>query len=198
LTRLLSPDPLLVEPATRELVMRTPLILLSIALGSLAGCASDAPIQADDQAVLALDIKDAVLVEPQLVSSGQYTEAQFAKLPSLGYRTVIQLRLPTEEGAGWEEAQAKQLGLKFVRIPVVGAKDLTEVNARLLDTALRERSGGTIVECNSGNRVGGLFALRAFYCDKMPADKAIERGRKAGLTKAEPDVRRVLGLPDGK
>jgi len=172
--------------------------LTLLALAPLAACVSQAPVQPNDKGVLALGIKDAVLVEPQLISSGQYDVAQFSKLSALGYHTVIQLRLPTEQGAGWEEVKAKELGLQFVRIPVDGTKGLTEANARALEGALQRRTGGTLVACNSGNRVGALFALKAFYCDKMPAEKALEEGRKAGLTKAEPEVRKLLGLPEAK
>lgn len=169
-------------------------LLALFAFTSLVACKGDAPPPIDDQAVLALGIKDARLVEPHLLSTGQYDEAQFARLAALGYHTVIQLRVANEEGTGWEEVKAKELGLHFARIPVDGAKDLTEANARRLDEALRQRTGGTVVACNSGNRVGGLFALKAFFCDGVPAEQALEAGRKAGLVKAEPEVRKVLGL----
>lgn len=172
------------------------LLIPLLALAPLVACTSEPAQQPDDQAVLALGIKGAVLVEPGLVSSGQYDEAQFAKLPDLGYRTVIQLRPATEEGAGWEEEKAEDLGLRFVRIPVEGAQGLTEANARALEAALQDRSRGTLVACSSGNRVGGLFALKAYYCDGVPAEQALEAGRRAGLTKAEPDVRKLLGLLD--
>lgn len=174
------------------------LSLTFLALVPLVACTAKAGTAPDDQAVLALGIKGAVLVEPQVVASGQYDETQFSKLPALGYRTVIQLRPATEEGTGWEEAKAKELGLDFIRIPVDGAKDITEANARKLEAAMMNRRGGTLVACSSGNRVGGLFAMKAFCCEKLPAEEALAAGRKAGLTKAEPDVRKLLGLPESK
>jgi uncharacterized protein (TIGR01244 family) len=169
-----------------------------LVLAVLVACATKAPPQPNDQAVLALGIKGATLVEPHLISTGQYDEAQFSRLPALGYRTVVQLRVATEEGTGWEESKARDLGLEFVRIPVDGAKGLTEENARKLDDALKNRKGGTLVACNSGNRVGGLFALRAHFCGGKPVEQALAEGRKAGLAKAEPDVRKVLGMPEAK
>ena len=170
-----------------------------LALFPLVACTAKAPAAPDDQAVLALGIKNAVLVQPHLVSSGQLTEEQFARLPELGYRTLIQLRPAAEEGSGWEEAKAKELGLDVVRIPVAGAEGLTEENARKLDEALRQHAqGGTIVSCASGNRVGGLFALKAHFCDGVAPEQALELGKKAGLIKAEPDVRKVLGLPEAQ
>ena len=178
------------------------LLITFLALVPLVGCKPEAKPQAtmqpDDQGEIALRIPRAALVEPHLVASGQYDEAQLTKLPALGYHTVIQLRPATEGGSGWEEAKVRDLDLTFMRIPVEGAKDLTEANARKLDAALKESHGGTLVAGSSGNRVGGLFALRAFYCEKMSAEKALEVGRKAGLTDAEPEVRKVLGLPEAK
>lgn len=180
------------------LKIHTQFVLTLLALVPLAACTASTTAEPDDQAVLALGIKGAVLVEPHLVSSGQYDQAQFEKLPALGYRTVIQLRLPTEEGAGWEEAKAKELGLNFIRIPVDGSADINEANARRLEAALQGRAGGTLVACASGNRVGGLFALKAYYCEGLDAAQALDAGKQAGLTKAEPDVRKLLGLPEAK
>ena len=170
-----------------------PLVLLP-----LLACKASAP-PPDDQAVLALGIKNAVLVEPRLISSGQFTPEQLARLPELGYRDVIQLRPATEEGSGWEEARARELGLNFVRIPVAGVEGLNEENARKLDAALKQAGpGGTLVACSSGNRVGGLLALKARYVDGVAPERALELGRRAGLIKAEPAVRKVLGLPEAK
>jgi uncharacterized protein (TIGR01244 family) len=173
------------------------LLLVVAALAALSACGSREP-GAVERGVLGLGIPGAVQVEPELIASGQYDERQFAELPALGYHTVIQLRPANEKGTGWEEAKAGALGLTFIRIPVAGAMDLTESNARKLDEALKGRSGGTLVACSSGNRVGGLFALRAYYCEGRPAEEALQAGRAAGLGKAEPAVRKVLGLPAAK
>lgn len=174
------------------------LLRLLVVFGPLVACHSSEARRPVDQGVLDLGIPDAVLVQPALVSSGQYDESQLAKLPELGYHTVIQLRPATEKGAGWEEAKAEALGLTFIRIPVAGGQDLTEANARKLQEALRDRDGGVLIACASGNRVGGLLALRAFYCDGVPAEQALQTGRAAGLGRAEPAVRKVLGLPAAK
>jgi protein tyrosine phosphatase (PTP) superfamily phosphohydrolase (DUF442 family) len=173
--------------------------LALIALAPLVACTAEAPPEVDDPGVLALGIRNAVLVEPGVVSTGQPTEEQLAALPGLGYRTVIQLRPADEEGTGWEEAMADELGLEFLRIPVAGAEGLTEANARALDAALADAGRtGVVVACASGNRVGGLFALRALYCDGATPEQALEKGKASGLTRAEPAVREVLGLPESQ
>jgi len=170
------------------------LLEVLVALGALVACGATEAPDTGERGVLDLGIDGAVLIEPGLVSSGQFDEAQFSKLPELGYRTVIQLRPATEKGTGWEEAKATELGLTFIRIPVGGGNDLTEANARALDVALQSRNGGALVACASGNRVGGLLALRAYYCEKKTAEEALQVGMVAGLGRAEPAVRRALGL----
>jgi uncharacterized protein (TIGR01244 family) len=174
-------------------------LLALIALAPLVACTAEAPPKLDDQAALGLGIRNAVLVLPGLISSGQPTEEQLAALPELGYHTVVQLRPADEEGTGWEEAAAAELGLTFVRIPVAGAEGITEENARALDAVLADAGhGGVVVACASGNRVGGLFALRARYCNGAEPEAALEQGKQAGLTRAEPAVREILGLPTGE
>jgi len=51
-----------------------------------------------------------------------------------------------------------------------------------------------LVHCMSGNRVGALFALRAFWLQGMSAVEALAVGRRYGLTKLEPLVVQILAL----
>lgn len=50
------------------------------------------------------------------------------------------------------------------------------------------------LHCASGNRAGALLALIA-ASDGMPAEDAVELGRRGGMTSMEAPVREVLGLP---
>ncbi len=133
---------------------------------------------------------------PGLITGGQVTREQMAALGSRGYRHFINLRPTDETGTGWEEELARELGLQFVRIPVEGADGLTEDNARRLAAEL-ERAGGepAVLYCGSGNRVGALLALKANRLDGASAEEALALGREAGLTRLEPAVREILGLP---
>ncbi|TDU24181.1 uncharacterized protein (TIGR01244 family) [Panacagrimonas perspica] len=130
---------------------------------------------------------------PDLITGGQPTADDFATMAAAGLKHVINLR-PENEDAGFDEAAlAAKLGLRYTLIPVAGAGDLTEENARKLDAALATAPGQpTIVHCASSNRVGGLFALReAWVKGKSNAD-ALAYGRAAGLTKMEPMVEQIL------
>lgn len=87
----------------------------------------------------------------------------------------------------------RELGLEYINIPVAGAADLSEDNARNLAFALENIEGVALVHCASSNRVGALFAVKAARLDEMSVDAALEIGRAAGLRAMEPAVRQLLG-----
>lgn len=100
--------------------------------------------------------------------------------------------MPAEEGT--RAAEVEKLGMTFVAIPVDGAEGVTEANSRALATALEEADQPIVVHCGSGNRVGALFAFKAYHVDGRTAEEALVIGKGAGLTRLEPVVRERLGL----
>ena len=172
-------------------------LLAAASLLLLAGCSQPAPAPtaaarpaADTAGTLGLlnEARPAV----GLITSGQPTEAQFAALPAAGVTTVIHLRPTTEKGTGWEEAKARDLGLAFVRLPIDGAKDVTEANARKLAELLASAKGPVLLSCGSSNRCGALLALKAFHVDGLGKDEALALGRRGGLKALEPTVTALL------
>jgi uncharacterized protein (TIGR01244 family) len=130
-------------------------------------------------------------------SGGQPTAEQIAEAASSGFRTVINLRAPTEPGYEWERAAVERGGMLYVHIPVDGAAGLTRENVDRLDAALRAASerGPVLLHCASGNRIGAMLALREAWLRGAAPATALDVGRAAGLTKLEPAVRELLGLP---
>lgn len=51
------------------------------------------------------------------------------------------------------------------------------------------------VACSSGNRAGALLAVESFWLDGVSPEAALALGKSAGLTRLEPSVRLLLGLP---
>ncbi len=186
--------------------LRSPLVALTLLV--LAACAdrpasqTDAPgaevqsvsAQATLETAIALDVMNAREPMPGLITAGQLTEDQMNVLAAAGYKNFVSLRLPGEDGAGWEEAFAGSQGLTFTRLPVSDAEGLTRGNVeemdRILDAAGDEP---TVLYCSSSNRVGAMLALRAHWLEGVDAGQALELGRAAGMTRLEPTVTRVLG-----
>jgi len=130
---------------------------------------------------------------PGLLTGGQPTEADLRAAAAAGYKTVINLR-PGSEMAGIDESgQVESLGMHFISIPIGGAADLTEENARRLDRAMAtSESMPMIIHCASGNRVGALLALRANLIQGKSANEALAFGKAAGLTSLEDAVKQRL------
>lgn len=130
-----------------------------------------------------------------LFTGGQPSAQQLQDAAKAGVTTVIDLRTPQEDRGYDEQAAAEKLGLRYVRLPIGGAGDINEANARTLDRLLKQDAGTTLLHCASGNRVGALLALAHARVDGASAEESLELGRAAGLTSLEPAVRAVLEDP---
>jgi len=147
-------------------------------------------------AVKDLQIPQAHQPQDNLLTSGQITREQMSALRGMGYTTFISLRPATEQGAGWEEVFAGAEGIHFTRIPIAGTEDLTPEKAALLGKEMGPAGARKVVlYCASGNRVGALLAVKAHAQDGLSAERALQLGLDAGLTRLEPAVRTLLGLP---
>ncbi len=129
-----------------------------------------------------------------IVTGGQPTFDQLKKAGELGFKTIINLRTDAEQPSPAQELSwVEELGMKFVHIPVDGVKGLTLQNTKALASALlNPEDYPLIVHCGSGNRVGALFSLKAFYIDEKGTIEAIKIGEKAGLGSLAPAVQKIL------
>jgi protein tyrosine phosphatase (PTP) superfamily phosphohydrolase (DUF442 family) len=146
--------------------------------------------------IQALGLDNAANPAPGLITAAQVSRDQFDALVDMGYQRFISLRVPSEDGAGWEEEHIAGSDVSFARIPVSGATGLTRENVETLDRLLDESSDdGTVLYCASSNRVGALLALRAYWLDGVEADQAHELGRRAGMTSLEARVAELMAQP---
>jgi protein tyrosine phosphatase (PTP) superfamily phosphohydrolase (DUF442 family) len=119
----------------------------------------------------------------------------YRALAAAGVRTYVDLRTDGELSEETKAAIAAA-GLAYERLPIAGEADLDLAKARALAALLRDRTRYPIVvACASGNRVGALLAVEAFWLDGRSPQEAFALGQQAGLTKLEPSVRQLLGLP---
>jgi len=169
-------------------------LLSTLVLFALLPACQKAP-KADPQQFLALGIREARAPTAELYCSGQPTAEQFAELKEAGVARVVSLRAANEEGTGWEEAKAKELGLEFVRIPVEGEAGITLDNTQLMAAQLTGASGPVLVMCGSSNRVGALFAMKARFLDGKSPEESIAVGKSCGLAKAEAAVTKLVAGP---
>ena len=126
-----------------------------------------------------------------ITTAGQPTEEGFKVFADNGYVAVIDLRTPGEDRGLDEPAVVEGLGMEYVNFPI-GRDGVTFANAEALGELLDKYEEPVLVHCGSANRVGALFAIKAFS-DTGDIDEALEVGRAAGLTRMEPKVKEVIG-----
>jgi|CXWL01.1.fsa_nt_gi protein tyrosine phosphatase (PTP) superfamily phosphohydrolase (DUF442 family) len=133
---------------------------------------------------------------PGLLTGGATNEVdELSRLAAAGYRTYVDLRSDQEVKAEIGP-RAEVTGIAYWRLPVTGEGELDLTTARALAAILGDHTRYPIaLACASGNRSGALLAVKAFWLDATRADAALELGQRAGLTRLEPSVRVLLGLP---
>ena len=139
------------------------------------------------------DIRAAGKVLPVdgVTSTGQPDEAALKIFADSGYVAVIDLRAAKEERGIDEATVVEAAGMEYVSLPIASASAINFENATKLDEYLASFDGPVVVHCAAGNRVGALLALR--QSQKGDDDEtAIAYGKRGGLTRLEPRVRKVL------
>jgi uncharacterized protein (TIGR01244 family) len=181
--------------------MRRSLALFVVALAALAFATAGSahPGESGPGAVDTtelLSIPGARIPMDGVLSGGQPTPDQIEAAAVAGFGTVINLRSAVEKGFEWEAEAVESLGMRYVSIPVAGAKGLTRETVERLDAALSEAvaSGPVLLHCASGNRIGAILALRAAWLHGVEAEAALEFGLANGMTRLEPTIRELLGL----
>ncbi len=122
-----------------------------------------------------------------VVACGGATETSaLAGLKADGFKTIINLRQPSEPGANIEQnaAAAKELGLNYVNIPVNGQAPDPKAVDQFLATIANKANQPAFVHCASASRVGALWMVKRVLQDGWPVDKATEEAKLIGLRSA--------------
>jgi len=119
-----------------------------------------------------------------VVACGGATEtAALDGLKKDGFKTVINLRMPTEPGANIEQnaAHARQLGLNYINLPLNGQAPDAKVVDEFLATVANKANQPVYLHCGSASRVGAVWMVKRVLQDGWAIDKAAEEARLIGL-----------------
>lgn len=144
-------------------------------LVSLAGAPGQA-IEPEETGIV-----NATSPEPGVLFGGQPTEEQLKKLATAEYKTVIDLRAPSEDRGYDEAAAAKAAGLDYVAIPVT---EESIEDAKTLDRFIEvfsETEKPVLVHCAGGTRVAAVYYAWLVAEKKMSRDEALAKAREQGL-----------------
>jgi uncharacterized protein (TIGR01244 family) len=119
-----------------------------------------------------------------VVACGGATETSALKgLKADGFKTIINLRQPSEQGANIEQNQveAKSLGLNYINIPFNGQSPDPKTVDLFLETIANKANQPAFIHCGSASRVGAVWLVKRVLQDGWTVEKATEEAKLIGL-----------------
>jgi len=117
--------------------------------------------------------------------SGQPTEQGLRDLAAQGVTTVVNLRTPPEMAKiGFDEAALiKQLGIKYVYLPMRGNKEFpySPESVKSFADAMSESKGKVLLHCTIAWRASHMWAAYLIQYRDVPAATALDDARKINL-----------------
>lgn len=131
-----------------------------------------------------------VSVGDDMFIGGQPTEKALRDLRARGVTTLVNLRMPEEMArVGFDEAAlAKELGIKYVHIPMRGSAE-NPYGPKELDTfaaAMASADGKVLLHCTVAWRASHLWAAYLIRDRKTPVETALSQTRMINLADDRP------------
>jgi len=127
-------------------------------------------------------IKNFTQINEKFCAGGQPRLEHLAKLKADGIKTIINLRPPGEHRAAEEEAKAKELGLKYINIPVAYGDPKEEQATEFLKITDDPANQPAFIHCTAAIRVAAFWMIRRVLRDGWTVDAAEEEANKIGLS----------------
>jgi len=123
-------------------------------------------------------------VETTVACAGAVKPGSVAGIKKMGFASIINLRLASEQGADIEAetAAAKDAGINFVHLPFNGSMPDPAVADRFLKIVTEPGNQPAFIHCASGNRAAALWLIKRVLIDKWDNDRAIEEATQLGMT----------------
>ena len=126
-------------------------------------------------------------VDATIACAGATTPAAFAEIRKQGFVSIVNLRREQEPGADIPGARsaAAQAGLKFVHIPVDGARPDPASAQAFIAAVTDPANQPAFVHCGTANRVAAMWLIKRVVVDGWDVERAKAEAKVIGLTNAE-------------
>jgi uncharacterized protein (TIGR01244 family) len=128
-------------------------------------------------------IRSFTRVDATVACAGATDVSAIAELARMEYRSIVNLRLDSEEGAHIAEsrAAAEAAGITFIHVPFdSNAPDTAAADAFLAAVTAPEHLP-VFIHCGSGNRAAALWMIKRVLKDGWSIDDATKEARAIGL-----------------
>jgi uncharacterized protein (TIGR01244 family) len=123
-------------------------------------------------------------VEPSVFCAGATHATTFPALKKRGFAAVVNLRREQEPGADipGARAAATAAGLKFIHIPVDGARPDSASADKFLQAVTDPANHPIFIHCGSANRVAAMWLIKRVVVDRWEIPRATREAEAIGLT----------------
>ena len=160
--------------------MRTTVVVLMV----LAGLAFAGVVRAQVTKEAVPGVANFSRVDTTIACAGATTPAAVTEVKRLGYRSIINLRLASEQGAETdaEAAAAKAASINYIWLPFnTASPDLATVD-RFLHEVTAPANQPAFVHCASANRASALWMIKRLVVDGWDAERAGAEAAALGLS----------------
>jgi len=122
-------------------------------------------------------------IETLVACAGAITPDSVSRIGAMGFRTIVNLRRPSEEGANIEAeaAAAEAAGLKFVHLPFGGPELDPGVADQFLTAIAEPGTEPAFIHCAGGGRAATMWFIRRVVLDGWDVDRAREEATALGM-----------------
>ncbi|MBF1990966.1 protein tyrosine phosphatase family protein [Fischerella thermalis] len=132
-------------------------------------------------------------INDELTVAGQVTLEQLQQAVSEGYKSVLNLRSPDEQGfISDEQQQAQALGLHYINIPVKPNEISDELTTEVLKQ-IDDLPKPALIHCASAMRAGVMAFMNVATRQGMTPEQVFEKAAEAGFDfNANPQMKQFL------
>jgi uncharacterized protein (TIGR01244 family) len=123
-------------------------------------------------------------VDATIACAGATSPEAFAEIKKRGFVAIVNLRREQEPGADIPAARdaAAQAGLKYLHIPVDGAKPDPAAADTFIKAVTDPANQPAYIHCASANRVAAMWLIKRVVADGWTVPRALEEAEAIGLT----------------
>jgi len=131
-------------------------------------------------------IRNLARLETTVACAGATTADAVPEIKKMGFVSIINLRVATENGAEVEkeEAAAKTAGLNYFHVPFAGKPD-PDAAAKFLDAITSKGAEPAYIHCAGGNRAATMWLIKRIAVDHWDVDRATKEAIALGQTSEE-------------
>jgi uncharacterized protein (TIGR01244 family) len=157
-------------------------VFLIFAIVAMGVSVADGQSQVEKSAVPG--ITNFAQVKTTVACAGAVTPTSVAAIKKMGFASIINLRLASEQGADidGEAAAAKAAGINFIHLPFNGAMPDPAVADRFIKSITEPENVPAFIHCATGNRAAAMWLIKRVLIDKWDNDRASEEATQLGLT----------------